>query len=39
LLKDFAGHEVSVTNIYERHSVDTPYVMRNHKETLRAFSV
>lgn len=34
LLKDFAGQEMSVAEIYERHSVDTPYVMKNYKETL-----
>lgn len=34
LLKDFAGQELSVAEIYERHSVDTPYVMKNYKETL-----
>ncbi len=34
LLKDFAGRELSVTEIYERHSVDTPYVMKNYKEIL-----
>lgn len=35
LLTDFAGQEVSVANIYERHSVDTPYVIKNYKETLK----
>ncbi|MDQ7263726.1 three-Cys-motif partner protein TcmP [Paracoccus sp. PS-1] len=34
LLKDFAGEELSVSEIYERHSVDTPYVMKNYKEIL-----
>lgn len=34
LLKDFAGQELSVAEIYERHSVDTPYVMKNYKESL-----
>ncbi len=34
LLKDFAGEELSVSAIYERHSVDTPYVMKNYKEIL-----
>jgi len=34
LLKDFAGQELPVTAIYERHSVDTPYVMKNYKECL-----
>ncbi|PZQ86543.1 MAG: hypothetical protein DI534_16495 [Leifsonia xyli] len=34
LLQDFSGKEISVTQIYERHSVDKPYIMRNYKETL-----
>ena len=34
LLTDFAGQELSVTEIYERHSVDTPYVMKNYKGCL-----
>jgi hypothetical protein len=34
LLKDFAGQELSVDQIYERHSVDTPYVLKNYKEIL-----
>lgn len=34
LLEDFAGQELSVADIYERHSVDTPYVMKNYKESL-----
>ncbi len=34
LLKSFNGQELSVVEIYERHSVDTPYVMRNYKESL-----
>ncbi|MCB1469204.1 MAG: three-Cys-motif partner protein TcmP [Rhizobiaceae bacterium] len=34
LLKEFAGQELSVAEIYERHSVDTPYVMKNYKESL-----
>lgn len=25
---------MSVAEIYEYHSIDTPYVMRNYKETL-----
>jgi hypothetical protein len=37
--EDFAGQEVSVANIYERNSVDTPYVMRNYKETLKQLEV
>lgn len=35
LLKDFAGQEVSVADIFERHSVDTSYVMKNYKDTLK----
>jgi hypothetical protein len=34
LLKDFAGQELSVREIYERHSVDTPYVLKNYKDIL-----
>ena len=34
LLRDFAGQELSVEKIYERHSVDTPYILKNYKETL-----
>ena len=34
LLKAFAGQELSVAEIYERHSVDTPYILRNYKDTL-----
>jgi three-Cys-motif partner protein len=34
LLKDFAGQELPVAEIYKRHSVDTPYVMKNYKESL-----
>lgn len=35
LLNHFAGQELSVTEIYESHSVDTRYVMRNYKECLK----
>ena len=35
LLHDFAGQELSVDRIYERHSVDTPYILKNYKETLK----
>jgi hypothetical protein len=34
LLRDFAGQELSVAHIYERHSVDTPYVLKNYKDIL-----
>nr|WP_244422950.1 hypothetical protein [Bradyrhizobium sp. ORS 278] len=36
LLEDFEGQELSVAQIYERHSVDTPYVLKNYKEVLAA---
>ena len=39
LLKDFAGQELSVASIYENDSVDTPYVMKNYKETLKQLEV
>jgi hypothetical protein len=39
LLRDFAGQEASVAEIYERHSVDTPYVMKNYKEILKQLEV
>lgn len=34
LLETFAGQELSVDDIYERHSIDTPYVLKNYKEIL-----
>lgn len=34
LLEDFAGQELSVSEIYEKHSVDTPYILKNYKEIL-----
>ena len=34
LLNDFLGQELTVENIYERHSVDTPYIVKNYKEIL-----
>lgn len=34
LLKDFASQELSVAKIYEIHSVDTPFIMKNYKECL-----
>lgn len=39
LLKDFAGQEISVTDIYKRHSVDTPYVMKNYRDSLMQLEV
>lgn len=34
LLDDFAGQELSMIEIYERHSVDTPYITKNYKNIL-----
>ncbi|GAK33019.1 hypothetical protein AQ1_00901 [alpha proteobacterium Q-1] len=36
LLEDFAGQTLSLTEIYERHSVSKPYVKKNYREALRA---
>jgi len=35
LLAMFAGQELNLRQIYESHSVDTPYVERNYREVLR----
>lgn len=34
LLETFAGQEFSVQQIFEQHSVDTPYILKNYKEIL-----
>ncbi len=34
LLATFAGREVNFTQIYETHSVDTPYIDKNYREIL-----
>ena len=34
LLEDFAGQNISMGEIYERHSVDTPYISKNYKDAL-----
>ena len=34
LLRDFAGQELSVRDLYELHSVDRPYVLKNYKDVL-----
>ena len=34
LLETFAGQELSVEDIYKRHSIDTRYVLKNYKESL-----
>lgn len=36
LLEDFAGQTLSLTEIYERHSVGKPYIKRNYREALNA---
>lgn len=35
LLATFAGREVNFTQIYETHSVDTPYIDKNYREILK----
>ncbi len=34
LLREFAGQKISMKEIYERHSVDTPFIKRNYKDVL-----
>lgn len=34
LLNDFSGRELTVDEIYETHSVDTPYTLKNYKLIL-----
>jgi three-Cys-motif partner protein len=34
LMEAYTGQERSVEEIYERHSVDTPYILKNYKEIL-----
>lgn len=34
LLKSFAGREESLDQIYEQHSVDTPYIRKNYSDLL-----
>ena len=34
LLKTFAGLTLSMRQIYEKHSVDTPYIKKNYKDAL-----
>jgi hypothetical protein len=36
LLEDFAGQTLSLTEIYERHSVGKPYIKKNYREALSA---
>ncbi|MDO9558748.1 MAG: three-Cys-motif partner protein TcmP [Syntrophales bacterium] len=35
LLDQFAGRTLSMQDIYEKHSVDTPYIKSNYKEALK----
>jgi hypothetical protein len=35
LLDRFAGEEVKFDNLYESHSVDTPYIDKNYREILK----
>ena len=35
LLEEFAGQELGLKEIYESHSVDTPYVEKNYREILK----
>lgn len=35
LLETFAGRELSMEQIYEQHSVDRPFIMRNYQKVLR----
>ncbi|MFN3628078.1 MAG: three-Cys-motif partner protein TcmP [Parvibaculum sp.] len=35
LLETFAGQELTTEKIYEQHSVDRPFIMKNYKEVLR----
>ncbi|MGY3424603.1 hypothetical protein ACVWZW_005078 [Bradyrhizobium sp. F1.13.4] len=35
LPKVFAGETLTMRQIYEQHSVDTPYIDKNYKEALR----
>jgi GMT-like wHTH domain len=34
LPRDFEGKELSVDQIYEQHSINKPYVLKNYKEIL-----
>ncbi|XOF33481.1 MAG: three-Cys-motif partner protein TcmP [Candidatus Electrothrix sp. YB6] len=35
LLDNFAGQRLTMEKIYEEHNVDTPYIKKNYKDTLR----
>lgn len=34
LLREFAGKNISMKEIYEKHSVDTPFIKKNYKDVL-----
>ncbi len=34
LLREFAGQKISMKEIYEKHSVDTPFIKKNYKDVL-----
>jgi len=34
LINDFAGQQIRVLDIYEKHSIDKPFILRNYKEIL-----
>jgi hypothetical protein len=36
LLRECAGQAMSVREVYDRHNIDTPYVLRHFKEALKA---
>ena len=35
LLDEYAGQELTVQEIYEKHSVDRPYILKNYKRVLQ----
>jgi len=35
LLKKFSGRTLSMKEIFERHNIDTPYIMRNYRTAVR----
>jgi hypothetical protein len=35
LMRKFAGRQVTLKQIYEEHSVDTPYLEKNYREALQ----
>jgi len=36
LLQEYAGRTVDFIDLYEKHSVDKPYIKKNYKDVLRA---